>query len=119
MGREDLPSDRLARPRDVAADLEVLDGLLSTLTDVLDIREVFDRVSQLVQRVLPHDLLEVLEISETGERVRVQMSAGVEIPPNFEANVPQALFTTPWDVMIVDDISAHPIFRRGPRSRQA
>ena len=114
MGLGEPPSDRPKHPRDVASDLEVLDGLLGTLTDVLDIRQVFDRVSQLVQRVLPHDLLGVLEISDTGERVRVQMSAGVEIPPNFEANVPQTLFTTPWDVMIVDDISAHPIFRTGP-----
>lgn len=60
MGRGDPISDRPLRPRDVAADLEVLDGLLSTLTDVLDIREVFERVSQLLQRVLPHDILGIM-----------------------------------------------------------
>ena len=53
----------------VASDLEVHDGLLSTLTDVLDIRDVFDRVSRLVQGVLPHDALGVMEISEKGDRI--------------------------------------------------
>jgi hypothetical protein len=57
MGLGDRASERSARPRDLGSDLEVLDGVLNTLTDVLDIREVFDRVSQRVQRVLPHDIL--------------------------------------------------------------
>ena len=72
-----LPIDR--RIRDLASDLLVLDGLLSTLTDVLDIREVFDRVSQLVQRVLPHDGLGVTEISEN--------SAGRNSQRSFSAPV--------------------------------
>src|SRR5215831_10929036 len=70
-------SDRSAHPRDVASDLEVLDGLLGILTDVLDIREVIDRVSQLVQRVLPHDVLGVGEISENGDRIRLLAVAGI------------------------------------------
>lgn len=45
MGHGGDLSDRVGRPRDIASDIEVLDGLLSTLTDVLDIREVFDRGS--------------------------------------------------------------------------
>src|SRR5215471_19338598 len=114
MGLEEPLSDPSGHRRDLASDLEVLDGLLSTLTDVLDLREVFDRVSQLVQRLLPHDLMGVLEINETADRVRIRMSAGADVPPNFETNVPQGLFTTSWDVIIVDDISAHPIFSTGP-----
>src|SRR5215471_8959233 len=117
MGLEEPLSDPSGHRRDVASDLEVLDGLLSTLTDVLDISEVFDRVSQLVKRVLPHDLMGVLEISETGEQVRIRMSAGADTPPQFEGNVPQGLFTTPWDVIIVDDISGHPIFSTGPAQK--
>jgi GAF domain-containing protein len=40
-----------------AKNLEVLDGLLNTITGVLDIREVFDRVSEIARRVLPHDMM--------------------------------------------------------------
>jgi hypothetical protein len=35
---------------DLAARLEILNGLLNELTDVLDVREVFERVSNVVQR---------------------------------------------------------------------
>jgi hypothetical protein len=35
--------------------LENLDELLPTLAGVLDIREVFERVSAIARRVLPHD----------------------------------------------------------------
>ena len=63
-------SDRPAQG-DLASRLEILNGLLNTLTDILDIRKVFDRVSQVVQRVLPHDLMGVLEISERGDRIRL------------------------------------------------
>jgi transcriptional regulator of acetoin/glycerol metabolism len=35
--------------------LENLDELLPTLAGVLDIREVFERVSAVARRVLPHD----------------------------------------------------------------
>lgn len=58
MGLGGHPSDRPEHQRNLASSLEILDELLNTLTDVLDIREVFDRVLQLVQRVLPHDVLE-------------------------------------------------------------
>ena len=38
-------SNRPAQHEDLASRLEIINGLLNTLTDVLDIREVFDRVS--------------------------------------------------------------------------
>ena len=44
--------------------LEVLDGLLATLTGVLDVREVFDRVSAIAQKVLPHDAMSISELIE-------------------------------------------------------
>jgi len=53
----DGSSSERPRPRDVAADLEVLDKLLNTLTDVLGVREVFDRISKVVQPILPHDVM--------------------------------------------------------------
>ena len=54
----------------------MLDGLLNALTGVLDIRDAFEQVSKLVQRVLPHDLMGVIEINERGDRVRLYAGAG-------------------------------------------
>src|SRR5208337_4353275 len=76
MGLGEPPSDRTSRSRDLASDLAVLDGLLSTLTDVLDIREVFDRVSKTVQPVLPHDIMGVVEINEAADRIKLVAGAG-------------------------------------------
>src|SRR5262249_13203652 len=67
---------RAAALKERTASLSVLDGLLDTLTDVLDIRDVFDQVSQLVQRVLAHDLMGVAEVSEDGRRLRLYARAG-------------------------------------------
>ena len=56
------------REQDLSSDLKVLDELLDTLTNILDIREVFDRVSQVVQPVLPHDLMGIAEVNEACDR---------------------------------------------------
>ena len=105
MGHRDPPSNHPSHPRDVASDLAVLDGLLGTLTDVLDIREVFDRVSQLVQGVLPHDVLGVMEISEKGDRIRLLATAGLPGAQKFEAPITgQDFLTKPWNIRVIDDI---------------
>ena len=56
----DAGSDLFAL-RERVAKLEILDGLLNTLTGVLDIREVFDRVSASI---------------DEGRRIRVHASHG-------------------------------------------
>lgn len=118
MGLGDPPSDRSKRPRDVMSDLEVLDDLLSTLSDVLDIREVFDRVSQLVQRVLPHDVLGVMEISQQGDRMRLLATAGLPGGQNFETPIPGPDFLTkPWNIMVIDDVPHNTFFSRGPAAK--
>src|SRR5215468_8993327 len=87
-------SDRPAQQPDLASNLETLDGLLNTLTDVLDIREVFERVSQLVQQVLRHDVLGVMEISENSDRIRLATAGMAGMPQNFEAQIPEPDFLT-------------------------
>jgi hypothetical protein len=69
------PSDVELRER--ASKLEELDVLLNALTDVLDIREVFDQVSKVAQRVLPHDLMGVMETNETYDRLHLHVVAGL------------------------------------------
>src|SRR5215471_10712781 len=119
MGSAGHASDRSAHPRDVASDLEVLDGLLSILTDVLDIREVIDRVSQLVQRVLPHDVLGVMEISENGDRIRLLAVAGIAGgTQNFEAPILGPDFLTkPWNIRVVEDVPSDRFFSGGPAAK--
>jgi hypothetical protein len=70
---------------------------------VLDIREVFDQVSQVVQRVLLHDLMGVMEISEAGDRILLHAGAGSGEPiPPYEVAVPDPqILTRPLDAMIM------------------
>jgi len=110
------PSGRPAQQGDLASRLEILNGLLNTLTDVLDIREVFDRISQVVQRVLPHDVMGVLEVTEKGDRIRLHAGAGSGNPtPIHEAAVPDPdLVKQPWDAMIIEDFPKHPLAKGSP-----
>jgi two-component system response regulator AtoC len=112
MGHGGHVSNRPARQCDLASDLEVLDGLLNTLTDVLDIREVFDRISQLVQRVLPHHILGVGEFSEQSDRMRLYVGAGLaEKPQPFDVPVPdREMLLKPWDATIFEDVQTNPFF---------
>ncbi|HWY57091.1 MAG TPA: sigma 54-interacting transcriptional regulator [Terriglobales bacterium] len=107
------PSRRSELP-DLALRLENLNGVLNTLTDVLDIREVFDQVSQVVQRVLPHDLMGVMEISQGGERMRLY--AGTEKPfLTYEGAVSNPeILTQPWESMITEDLPNHPVAKGTP-----
>ena len=97
--------------RERTASLAALDGLLATLTEVLDVRQVFDRISDVLQEVLPHDLLGYHEINEAGDRIRVRAaSRGAGIPLDFEAPVPDPeLFKKQWEYQIVDDLPGHPV----------
>jgi transcriptional regulator with GAF, ATPase, and Fis domain len=91
---------------------------LNTLTDVLDIREVFDRVSELVQRVLRHDVLGVMEISENGDYIRLLATAGLPGRQNFETHVPAPdHLAKPWTITIVDDVQHNQMFCNGPAAK--
>src|SRR5215831_1344028 len=104
MNADRATSGRPKRNQDLSADLLVLDAVLDTLTEVLDLRDVFERVSRLVQRVLPHDMLGILEVCEDRDRVRVYVNAGEEdAPRNFETQNPfPELVTKPWDFLLLN-----------------
>lgn len=115
MDSEGHTSGRPAQQRDLAASLEILNGLLNTLTDVLDIRDVFDRVSQVVQRVLPHDMMGVIEVSEAGNRIR--LLAGSQQPvPTYEAAVDPQLLMRALNASIIEDFPNHPLAKGTPPS---
>jgi transcriptional regulator with GAF, ATPase, and Fis domain len=102
--------------RERAANLEMLDGLLSTLAGVLDIREVFERVSAIAQSVLPHDGLSILEVLDGGTRARVHASHGLgDLPVASEVPLPvPALAADTADTRIIDDYADHPEYAGGP-----
>jgi two-component system response regulator HydG len=103
-------SKRRAALQERQANLEMLDGLLKTLTGVLDIREVFDRVSDIAQRVLLHDAVAIGEIVNDGRNFRMHASRGIGSElAEFETPVADpSLLTEPWDYRLMDDIAEHP-----------
>ena len=92
--------------------LEALDELLPMLSGVLDVRDVFVRISAVAQKVLPHELVGVTLFDEDGEHATVHAIAGevgplapvrrVEMPPSAP------LRDLDWDHVIVDDLLADP-----------
>jgi transcriptional regulator with GAF, ATPase, and Fis domain len=105
--------------RERAANLEMLDGLLKTLIGVLDIREVFDRVSDIAQKVLPHDALSIAEMLPDGERVRIHASHGLgELPYPYDVRVPdQTMVTEYWEYRLIEDLQALPEYSQTASAR--
>ncbi len=107
---------RTAALRERANNLEMLDGLLDTLTGVLDIRQVFDRVSAMAQKVLPHDALSIAEILGDGTIVRLHATHGLgDLPEPLDLKAPDpSLVTDDWDYRIIDDARERPEYASGP-----
>ena len=64
--------------------IDSLRALLHTMAGALDIRRVFDRVSDVVRGGLPHDLMVVTSWGEDGESFRIYAMAGVTVDdPEF------------------------------------
>jgi GAF domain-containing protein len=78
---------------------------LRVVTDVLDVREVLHRVSEIAQPVLPHDLMGVVEIADDGSHIRLHASSTIG-QPSFDLPISQAdLLKANWDVVIVNDFA--------------
>ncbi|MET0164493.1 MAG: sigma 54-interacting transcriptional regulator, partial [Vicinamibacterales bacterium] len=105
--------------RERASNLEMLDGLLKTLTGVLDIREVFDRVSEIAQKVLPHDALSIAEMLPPGDMVRIHASHGLgDIPNPYDVPLPdRTIVTEYWDYRLIEDLQALPEYAQTAGAR--
>lgn len=95
--------------------LKVVDALLETLTGVLDIREVFDRVSEISRAVLPHDVLLLGRLSADRQSIRVWAHSavpdGIDVPETVRLPDPE-MVRREWDFMLLDDITADETLRR-------
>jgi hypothetical protein len=65
--------DKLRRER-----IDSLRGLLQTMAGALDIRRVFDKVSEVVRGGLPHDILVITAWGQDGASFRLYAVAGAE-----------------------------------------
>ena len=95
--------------RSRAANLALLDDLLTSLIDTGDLRLVFARISASVQKILPHDAATLPIVLRDGRHARMYASIGVDPPWPEIVDVPPELARNPeWEDEIVDDLPAHP-----------
>jgi transcriptional regulator with GAF, ATPase, and Fis domain len=97
-----------------------LDGLLATLASARDVRDVFDRVSEIGNTVLPHDAMTIVVGGGTVGKVRIFAATGAMSHLPLQAEVPlpnQPLLDTPADHALVPDIEADDRYRSIPAGR--
>jgi transcriptional regulator with GAF, ATPase, and Fis domain len=102
-----------------AANMELLDELLSTLGESGELSEMFDRISAIAKRVLPHDLLGLPVLLPDGVHAKVYARSGEQsdaVPDVIE--LPAALWTDrDWEYDLLDDIQTQAGERDLPGAR--
>jgi transcriptional regulator with GAF, ATPase, and Fis domain len=88
--------------------LDALDSLLPALARTLDVRGIFDHVSEIAAPVLPHDKLILTSLSPDGREMVVEAMSGeplATMPPRFKAGQGDCS-SMPEYVLIPDTASA-------------
>jgi transcriptional regulator with PAS, ATPase and Fis domain len=88
--------------REEGADLDSSVELLRTIADVLDIRTVFSRVSEIANKLLPHDALVMSFADQDGTLIRQAVSTD-DFPSRPEW-AQLKLTTSPRDAFIIHDL---------------
>jgi transcriptional regulator with GAF, ATPase, and Fis domain len=100
-----LQSEQLERLRTLSR----VDHLLKTLAEALDVREIFDRVSEIAREVLPHDGMLIGQVVEDGRFVRLYVTHGLGDNTALEVpNLSRHLLTEPWEFHLIEDVAARP-----------
>src|SRR5262245_11063450 len=100
------------------ANLQLLDGLLGTLTGVLDVRQVFGKVCEIAKSVLQHDAVGLPVLDE--DRDHILTWAASEGMPALPSRVPlpehlRYLFHgDAWEYEIVEDAETNPDPKTAP-----
>jgi two-component system response regulator AtoC len=111
MGHQRMADEagRVAAAKERTQNLMMLDQLLPALTNVLDVREVFDRVSDIARQVIPHDALGLPLLTDDGEHIIPFATSG--LPPGafpLKQRVPDGirhLINNPWESEIIEDVA--------------
>ncbi len=77
-----------ALERDRAASVEASVELLRTISDVLDVRRVFPRISEIANKVLPHDALTMVFVDESGQVVHQASTGDVPVIDVHSTSLP-------------------------------
>ena len=88
--------------------LDKIETLLSTLAESLDVRELFQRLSDGMQPILPHDMMCLTELDARAQTIRITASAsrGQITPPANVVQLSQQEIDRRGDFEIVRDIPA-------------
>jgi transcriptional regulator with GAF, ATPase, and Fis domain len=97
---------------DLLRKLEAVEHLLPALFHVLDVREIFDRLSTIARSVLRHDFASLGVLSEDLEQIDlyVQTSPGSSFHPGGRMPFPPVQ-TEAWLYRFVDDLLENPLER--------
>ena len=90
--------------------LELLDELLAELTDSGDLRNVFERISAIARKVLPHDALGLPVFLPGGRHVRRYASSGIDPARASDLEsmeMPEHFLRTDWEYDLRDDLAVH------------
>lgn len=99
--------------------LDASDALLQAIAPVLDLREVFHRVSEIAQPLIPHDMALLMVVAPDRASVVVHAVSGGAIAPSTRVDLEPWMrpwVDTPWDARIVD-LHADPTTRDGLTAR--
>ncbi len=91
--------------------LEVLDQLLLTMAPVLDVREIFNQLSAVVQPVLPHDRLALASYSADRRLLTFDALSGEPVPDfplGFSMDGKQKRAAHDTDEEVIEDVEALP-----------
>ena len=101
---EQLRRNEALRAR--TTNIELLDELLGALIDGGDLRDLFERVSTIARKVLPHDAALLMIRLADGVRARVYAGAGMPATLPEVTNVPKELLDNEnWEHDIIDELS--------------
>jgi hypothetical protein len=112
--------DHLHRLAERIESLDVLDRLMNTITAVLDVREVFDRIFEISQTALPHDAMSIAVPTPDGTRVTLYATTGAlrHLPVPWEQPLQDtSLVERAWDFVLIDDLPANPVYAPLPSVR--
>jgi transcriptional regulator with GAF, ATPase, and Fis domain len=98
---------------------DAVEALLPLISGVLDIREVFQAIAEVAQKVLPHDAAAVMTVSEDLRSVRLHALSGraSEMAPEEFPSSHAPLLNERFLYSIYDDMSAHSRERDKPAAR--
>lgn len=109
--------------RDRSATVEASVELLRTISDVLDVRSVFPRISEIANKILPHDALSMVFLDASGNVVHEAATTGVPILKPHRSRMPKLdhfivddLPSEYWPIEIVDENPQQKLLAAGFRS---